>query len=95
MATIFNPYDTTLNLTNKDDRKLLLDACTGLSGKDRYDGEEEGYLGFMKVMAKSFRDVRVMEVLKVAIAWDDDGADVIAQRFVIGEFNLFERHGIK
>jgi len=39
MATIFNPYDTTLDLTNKDDNKLFLDACTGLSGKDRYDGE--------------------------------------------------------
>jgi len=29
-------------------------------------------------MTKSFCNVRVMEVLKVAIAWDDDGADAIA-----------------
>ena len=95
MATIFNPYDAVLDLRNKDDRKLFLDASKGLAESNLYDGSESKYSDFVKDMEKPFNDVRVMEVLKVPTKWDNDAATVEGKRVVTETMNIFDRYGVK
>ena len=45
-----NPYDVTLDLRNKDDRKIYLDGCKGLDKEDLFDGSKEKYKDFVKLM---------------------------------------------
>ena len=79
-----------MSLTNKDDRKFFLDACQGLGDKDKFDGGEDKYEDFVKSMKKPFNDVRVMEVLNVAVGWDDNAVTVTGRRIVTKDVNLFE-----
>ena len=47
---LLNPYDTTLHLQNKEDRKLFQDACKGLKEKDQFGGRIELYSDFVKLI---------------------------------------------
>ena len=60
---LLNPYDATLDLNNKEDRKLFQDACKGLKDKDLFGGERQKYSDFVKLMEKEFNTTRVMESL--------------------------------
>ena len=50
MPFCINPYDVTLNLRNKDDRKIYLDGYKGLGQNDLFDGSKEKYKDFVKLM---------------------------------------------
>ncbi len=52
MATIFNPYDVTLDLTTNEGRTLFKDACKGVKDSDLYDGSKEKYNNFEKLLEK-------------------------------------------
>ena len=41
-AFILNPYDGVLNLSDKNDWKLLQDACKGLPEDHKFDGKKTG-----------------------------------------------------
>ena len=74
MAFCINPYDVTLDLRNKDDRKIYLDGCKGLDKDDLFDGSKEKYKDFVKLMKKPMEDVRVMKCLIVPTKWDENNA---------------------
>ena len=94
MAFCLNPYDVTLDLRNKDDRKIYLDGCKGLDKEDLFDGSKEKYKDFVKLMKKPMEDVRVMKTLMVPTKWDEHNADNEQKKCVLpGEsINIFDRH---
>ena len=66
MTFLLNPYDAKLDLAgSKDDRKLFQEACKGLEGSDKFSGKKTTYNDFVKLIGKSFEDVRVMETLMI------------------------------
>ena len=79
-AFLLNPYDSTLNIADKDDRKLYQDACKGLPEANRFDGKRHNYADFTKLIAKHLKDTRVMEALKIAVKWDTSAADTEGQK---------------
>ena len=66
---LLNPYDATLDLHNKEERKLFQDACRGLKDKDHFKGKRESYTDFVKLIEKEFITTRVMEALLVPTRW--------------------------
>ena len=91
---LFNPYDATLDLTDKDDRKLYQEACKGLSKDDRFDGKRENYPNFVKLLEQQLQDVRVMETLEVPTAWDSSATNPDDQRLPIQTdvVDIFKSH---
>ena len=63
---LLNPYDATLDLKNKEDRKLFQDACRGLKEKDLFGGGRDKYTDFVKLIEREFNSMRVMEALQIA-----------------------------
>ena len=71
MATfILNPYDADLDLSNKDDRKLFLDACKGLPKKDRFDGKRQNFGNFTKLIEQQLNTIRVTEAMEIQTKWN-------------------------
>ena len=68
---LLNPYDATLDLSNKEDHKLFQDACKGLKGKDLFGGERDKYNDFVKLIESEFNSTRMMEALNIATKWRD------------------------
>ena len=93
---LLNPYDATLNLNNKDDRKLFQDACKGLKEKDLYGGERDKYSDFVKLIEKHFNATRVMQALQIATKWKDDASTTEEQQKVApnGTTNLFSSNKV-
>ena len=66
MVFLLNPYDTTLDLANREDRKLFNEACKGVADDDKFPGKRKDYNDFLKLMERSFEDIRVMEAIEIA-----------------------------
>ena len=66
---ILNPYEADLDLTNKEDRKLFLDACKGLPDKDKFDGKRENFGNFAKLLEQQLNSTRTMEAMVVNTEW--------------------------
>ena len=72
---LLNPYEASLNLTNKDDRKLFQDGCKGLSDEEQiFDGKREKFSKVSKLLVKEFDDIRVMECLRIPTSWPATGS---------------------
>ena len=77
---LLNPYDASLDLSNKDDRKLYHDACKGLPEKCQFDGKKENFQDFIKLIEKEFKKTRVMEALEISTEWDDSASDIESKK---------------
>eukprot|EP00957_Ditylum_brightwellii_P013434 1014199-Ditylum_brightwellii.AAC.1 len=92
MATfILNPYDGDIDLSNKEGRKLYNTGCTGVEKEQRFDGSKEKFSDFQKLIGHQMNDLRMMEVLDVAVAWD---AATPASRNPNEVVNVFKSQGI-
>ena len=91
---LFNPYDATLNLSDKEDRKLYQDTCKGLTGEDRFDGKRESYPNFVKLIEQSLQDVRVMETLEISTRWDQSATNPDDRRLPMQDdtIDIFRSH---
>ena len=47
---LFNPYDRTLNLSDKDQLSLYLNACKGLDDEVKFDGDVENVLESLQAL---------------------------------------------
>ena len=65
-----NPYDTPLNLGDKNDRKLFAEACRVLKEKDTFDGSKTGYNNFVKLIKYKLESTRTTGVLEIFIKWN-------------------------
>ena len=65
MAFILNLYDATLNLLNREDRKIFNDGCKCLDERDKFDGKKGTYSDFFKLIDKDFEDIHVMCTLNI------------------------------
>ena len=88
---LLNPYDATLDLKNKEDRKLFQDACRGLKEKDLFGGGRDKYTDFVKLIEREFNSTRVMEALQIATKWNTDaptpdGKRAVAQDGIVNAF---------
>ena len=88
---LLNPYDATLDLKNKEDRKLFQDACRGLKEKDLFGGGRDKYTDFVKLIKREFYSTRVMEALQIATKWNTDaptpdGKRAVAQDGIVNAF---------
>ena len=94
MAFCINPYDVTLDLRNKDDRKIYLDGCKGLDKDDLFDDSKGKYKDFVKLMKKPMEDVRVMRTLIVPTKWDENNANNEEKKRVLPNksIQIFDRH---
>eukprot|EP00957_Ditylum_brightwellii_P030456 2306416-Ditylum_brightwellii.AAC.1 len=63
MAFLLNPLDATLDLSDKENRKLFKAGTKGLSDDLKLTGEEEKFNGFRKLIGERIRKVRLMEAL--------------------------------
>lgn len=66
---LLNPYEADLDLSNKEDRKLFLDACKGLAEDDKFDGKRENFGNFTKLLEQQLNATRVMEAMEVNTRW--------------------------
>eukprot|EP00957_Ditylum_brightwellii_P158387 12055231-Ditylum_brightwellii.AAC.1 len=71
MSFILNPYNTDLNLNNKDDRKLFAEATKGLPEGRKFDGKIESFPNIAKFVGHLLRDFRLEEILRVAVKWSN------------------------
>ena len=96
MAFITNPYDATLDLTNREDRKLFQEGSKGLKEDDKFAGKKVKYNTFAKLMGKSFEDVKVMSTLTIPTVWDEKNADVALQRLPTeaGLIDMFKNNSV-
>ena len=65
---LLNPYDADLDITNKEDRRLYLDACKGITGYE-FGGERDKIGQFLKLLEVEMSDKRLTQALNVAISW--------------------------
>eukprot|EP00957_Ditylum_brightwellii_P080175 6097905-Ditylum_brightwellii.AAC.1 len=63
MSFILNPYDANLDLGNKDNQKLFVDATRGLPKGQKFDGKKESFLVYIKLIGHLLGDLRVEEIL--------------------------------
>eukprot|EP00957_Ditylum_brightwellii_P047276 3591401-Ditylum_brightwellii.AAC.1 len=92
MATfILNPYDTDIDLSNKEGRKLYDAWCTGVEKEQRFDGSKERFSNFQKMIGHQMNNLCMMDVLDVAVAWD---ATTPAPQNPSEVTNVFDSRGI-
>ena len=65
-----NPYDATLNLADKDDRKLSQEGCNGLKYKDLFDGKKQNYGKFVMLIERKLNATRTMDALEIYNKWN-------------------------
>ena len=80
MVFVLNPYENLLDLTNRDDRKLFQGTCKVLKEEDKFSGRKAEYNNVVKLIGKSFGDVRLMEVLLIPIKWYTNNANDALKR---------------
>eukprot|EP00957_Ditylum_brightwellii_P136296 10394663-Ditylum_brightwellii.AAC.1 len=88
MAFILNPYDATLDLSDKEDRKMFKIRTKGLEESQRFNGKKGSFNDFAKLIGHKMKEIRVLEALDVATEWDDP-APSNATKVV----NIFENTG--
>jgi len=64
-AFLLNPYDATLDLADKDERKLFQEGCKGLKESDIFGGKKTDYGNFVKLFERDMNRNRTMKALKV------------------------------
>ena len=69
MAFMLRPYDATIDLSNREDRKLFNGGCKRLDEKQVFDAKKGSYLEFVKLIKKDFEYIRVMPALNISIEW--------------------------
>ena len=69
-AFLLNPYNKELDLGTKEGLQLYGTAKKGLEKEVRYDGTNEKYPVFTKVMGNAFKTFRLMDILKVPTEWE-------------------------
>eukprot|EP00957_Ditylum_brightwellii_P013136 992677-Ditylum_brightwellii.AAC.1 len=69
MAFILNPYNTILDLSNKEDRKMFELGTKELEEKRRFNGRKEAFNDFAKLIGHKMKEIRVLEALEVAVEW--------------------------
>eukprot|EP00957_Ditylum_brightwellii_P132423 10097870-Ditylum_brightwellii.AAC.1 len=74
MAFLINPFDTSLNLSNKEGRKLFKAGTKGLSYDLKLTREKEKFNNFRKLIREKIQRVRLMEALDILTKWEA-GAD--------------------
>ena len=77
---LLNPYDATLNLADKDDRKIFQEGCKGLKDKEIFDGKKLNYGNFVKLIEPGLTSTRTMTALEISTAWDSNGSSTEAKR---------------
>ena len=70
MAFVLNPCDRTLDLNDKDDRKLFENACEGLDQTDRFDGKAANAPRFLKLIGNQSQEFRLLDAFKIGTEWD-------------------------
>eukprot|EP00957_Ditylum_brightwellii_P082464 6269798-Ditylum_brightwellii.AAC.1 len=88
MAFILNPYNTTLDLLDKEDRKMFEIGTKGLEELQRFNGQTETFNNFAKLISHKMKDIQVLEALGVATEWDDPAP---SNAFKV--INIFENTG--
>ena len=70
MAFMINPYDRTVDLSDKDDKKLFEVGSEGLVNEDKFDGKAENAQGFLKLIRNRTGEFKLRDVFKVSSEWD-------------------------
>ena len=89
---LFNSYDATLNLADKDNRKLFKEGNKGLRDKDIFDGKKVNYGNFVKLIEIVLNATRTMDALEVCTKWDTKAATVEEKRILLEDntVNIFK-----
>eukprot|EP00957_Ditylum_brightwellii_P117591 8968128-Ditylum_brightwellii.AAC.1 len=88
MSFILNPYNNTLDLSDKDDRKLFLTGSKGLETAQRFDGEKESFSDFAKLVGHRIKNVILAEVLEITTEWDALTVTLRPPKTIV---NIFEK----
>ena len=75
-----SPYDAILDISKGEDHKLYLEVTKVLKEAIQFNGKKVEYDKFSKLVGKSFKDVRVMEILMVPTEWDNTNTDAELQK---------------
>eukprot|EP00957_Ditylum_brightwellii_P063275 4802058-Ditylum_brightwellii.AAC.1 len=71
MAFILNPYGATLDLSDKEDRKMFEIGTKDLEESQQFNRKKETFNNFAKLICHKMKEIQVLEALDVAIEWDD------------------------
>ena len=63
-----NPYDADLDLSDKEDRRLFLEACKGLPDFE-FGGERNKISEFLKLLEVEMSDKRLLKTLDISMEW--------------------------
>ena len=74
------PYDAPLDLSKNEDRNLYLKTTKVLKEGNLFLGKKTDFDKFSKLMGKTFKDVRVMEIIIIPTKWDTTNTDIALQR---------------
>eukprot|EP00957_Ditylum_brightwellii_P026319 1990564-Ditylum_brightwellii.AAC.1 len=70
MALLLDPFNTTLDLSGKEDRKLFKADTKGPSDDLKITGEKEKFNDFRNRIRERIRKVRLMEALDILTKWE-------------------------
>ena len=89
---LLNPYDATLNLADKDDRKLFQEGSKGLKDKDIFDGKKVNYGNFVKLIERELNATRTMEALEICTEWNKGATTAEGKRIPLKDntVNIFK-----
>ena len=74
MVFTLNPYDATLDLSDKDDRKLFEVGTRGLQGESRFGGDVIKFPKFRKLIRRLLEKIRSIESFRVGKDWNNAAA---------------------
>ena len=79
-AFLLNLYDATLDLVDKDDRKLFQEGYKGLKESNFFGGKKKYYGNFMKLIERDLNCNQTMKALKITTECDTNGSTAAAKR---------------
>ena len=91
MTFCLNSFEKPLDLTTKDRLLLYNNANKGLEKEDRFEESKSKYPKFIKLIGKTFKRYRMMEILKVSTTWE---AVEFTSPLQDGIIDLFESNNI-
>lgn len=71
---LLNPYNITLNLSDKDNKKLLKEGYIVLEEFDIFYGKKQYYRNFVKLIKRDLNCTRTIKALKITVEWDTSGS---------------------
>eukprot|EP00957_Ditylum_brightwellii_P043426 3292609-Ditylum_brightwellii.AAC.1 len=90
MSFILNLNDNTLDLSDKEDRKLFENNSKGLETALRFNGRKETFNNFLKLVSHQIKKVRLVEVLEIATKWDTRTVTPRPPQTIVNIFNKKE-----